>query len=128
MNYAQSTMRNDGEIPIYDAVKDLTPDELKKTVRANAAALHFQLTDEHMEVIQCLVDHYKQDCRQRDCLAAHEHMMFLEEAYQSEGGSKYLYMLFDAVPGMRGVLMLIHTLAGLPPLRLDSDKGFGTAF
>lgn len=128
MNYAQSTMRNDGEIPIYDAVKDLIPDELKKTVRANAAALHFQLTDEHMEVIQCLVDHYKQDCRQRDCLAAHEHMMFLEEAYQSEGGSKYLYMLFDAVPGMRGVLMPIHTLAGLPPLRLDSDKGFGTAF
>lgn len=128
MNHAQSTMRNDGEIPIYDAVKDLTPDDLKKTVRDNAAALHFQLTDEHMEVIQCLVDHYKQDCRQRDCLSAHEHMMFLEEAYQSEGGSKYLYMLFDAVPGMRGVLMPIHALAGLPSLRLESDKGFGTAF
>ncbi len=128
MNYAQNTMMHDGEIPVYDAVKDLTPEALKKTVRDNAASLDFNVTDEHMEVIQCLVDHYKQDCKARDCLAAHEHMMFLEEAYQSEGGSKYLYMLFDAVPGTRGVLMPIHALAGLPSLRLDTDEGFGTAF
>ncbi|MBT9567836.1 MAG: hypothetical protein IV085_06010 [Thiobacillus sp.] len=128
MNQAQNTMMNDGEIPMYDAVRDLTPEALKQTVRDNAASLGFEVTDEHMEVIECLVEHYKQDCKQRDCLAAHEHMMFLEEAYQSEGGSKYLYMLFDAVPGMRGVLMPIHALAGLPSLRLDSDEGFGTAF
>ncbi|MFP5418821.1 MAG: hypothetical protein ACLGHA_06655 [Gammaproteobacteria bacterium] len=126
--HARHAVRGDGEIPIYDAVKDLTREELEKTVRHNAAALNFQLNDEHLEVIRCLVDHYKQDCRQRDCLAAHEHMMFLEEAYQSEGGSKYLYVLFDAVPGMRGVLTPIHALAGLPSLRLDTDEGFGTAF
>ena len=28
----------------------------------------------------------------------------------------------------RGVLMPIHELAGLPPLRLETDEGFGTAF
>lgn len=128
MNHAQNTMMNDGEIPIYDAVKNLSADELKKTVRDNAQALHFDLTDEHMDVIQCLVDHYRRDCKSRDCLAAHEHMQFLEEAYQSEGGSKYLYMLFDGVPGMRGVLNPIHALAGLPSLQLETDEGFGTAF
>jgi hypothetical protein len=53
---------------------------------------------------------------------------FLEEAYAFKGGSKYLYMLFDAVPGTRGVLMPIHDLAGLPALQLETDEGFGTAF
>lgn len=128
MNHAQNTMMNDGEIPLYDAVKDLSDDELKQTVKENAQALHFDLTDEHMEVIQCLVDHYRRDCSQDDCLAAHEQMQFLEDAYQSEGGSKYLYMLFDAMPGMRGVLTPIHMLAGLPSLHLQTDEGFGTAF
>ena len=128
MNQAQNTMMLDGEIPMYDAVKGLTPEELNRTVKANAASYNFDVTEEHLEVIRCLVDHYKRDCKQRDCLAAHEHMMFLEEAYQSEGGSKYLYMLFDGLPGMRGVLMPIHALAGLPALQLEVDKGFGTAF
>lgn len=128
MNHAPNTMMNDGEIPIYDAVKDLTPEKLRETVQANAKALGFDVTNEHVEVIQCLVDHYQRDCKTRDCLAAHEHMQFLEEAYQSEGGSKYLYMLFDAMPHERGVLNPIHTLAGLPSLQLETDEGFGTAF
>ncbi|HEY9097394.1 MAG TPA: hypothetical protein VIN38_00850 [Thiobacillus sp.] len=128
MNQAQNTMTHDGEIPIYDAVRDMDHDKLAETINRNAASLHFDLTDEHLDVIFCLVDHYKQDCKSRDCLAAHEHMRFLEEAFASKGGSKYLYMLFDAMPGMRGVLMPIHELAGLPALRLASDEGFGTAF
>ncbi len=128
MNHAQNNMMKDGEIPVYDAVKDLDPEELAQTVKRNAMSRNFNLTDEHMDVIHCLVDHYKQDCRSRDCLAAHEHMRFLEEVYESKGGSKYLYMLFDAMPGTRGVLMPIHELAGLPALRLESDEGFGTAF
>lgn len=118
----------DGETPIYDAIRYLTRAEVEKTVRGNAAARHFDVTDEHMDVIHSLIEHYKQDCRSRDCLAAHKHMRFLEEAYAFKGGSKYLYRLFDAVPDTRGVLMPIHELAGLPPLRLEKDKGFGTAF
>lgn len=127
MNNAESII-HDGEIPIYDAVKYLTKDEVEETVRRNAAARNFDLTEEHMNVIHSLIEHYKQDCKTRDCLAAHEHMRFLEEAYEFKGGSKYLYMLFDAVPGARGVLVPIHELAGLPSLRLDTDKGFGTSF
>ncbi|HSJ81949.1 MAG TPA: hypothetical protein VK910_12125 [Thiobacillus sp.] len=46
--------------------------------------------------------------------------MFKEKprAYAFKGGNKYL--LFDAVPGTRGV--------GLPALQLETDEGFGTAF
>jgi sulfur relay (sulfurtransferase) DsrC/TusE family protein len=127
MNNAQSTI-HDGEIPMYDAVKYLTKEEVEETVRRNAAAMNFDVNEEHMNVIHSLIEHYKQDCKTRDCLAAHEHMRFLEEAYEFKGGSKYLYMLFDAVPDTRGVLVPIHELAGLPSLRLDMDKGFGTSF
>ena len=127
MNNAQSII-HDGEIPIYDAVKFLTKEEVEQTVRRNSEAMNFEVNEEHMNVINSLIEHYKQDCQTRDCLAAHEHMRFLEEAYEFKGGSKYLYMLFDAVPGTRGVLVPIHELAGLPSLRLDTDKGFGTSF
>ena len=127
MNKTQSII-HDGEIPIYEVVRYLTKDEIEQTVRRNAAAMNFDLNDEHMSVIHSLIEHYKQDCKTRDCLAAHEHMQFLEEAYEFKGGGRYLYMLFDAVPGTRGVLMPIHELAGLPALQLETDEGFGTAF
>lgn len=129
MNEARNTMTHDGEIPMYDAVKDLSNDELDRTVKKNAAARNFVVNDEHLGVIHTLVEHYRQDCKARDCLAAHEQMRFLEDAYESQGGSKYLYMLFDTPdPENRGVLTQIHELAELPGLRLDTDKGFGTAF
>ena len=127
MNNAESII-HDGEIPIYDAVKYLTKEEVEETVRRNAAAMNFDVNEEHMNVIHSLIEHYKQDCKTRDCLAAHEHMRFLEDAYEFKGGSKYLYMLFDAVPGARGVLVPIHQLAGLPSLQLDTVKGFETSF
>jgi sulfur relay (sulfurtransferase) DsrC/TusE family protein len=128
MNNTERAIHADGEIPIYETVKYLTKDEIEQTVRRNAAAMHFDLKDEQLSVINSLIEHYKNDCKTRDCLAAHEHMRFLEEAYEFKGGSRYLYMLFDVVPGTRGVLQPIHELAGLPPLPLESDEGFGTTF
>lgn len=127
MNDAENIMQ-EGEYMIYDVVKDLTKDALEQTVRKNAAAKHFVLNDEHMGVINTLIEHYKQDCETHDCLAAHEQMRFLENAYEAKGGSKYLYKLFDAMPDTNGVLMPIHQLAGLPAVRLETDAGFGTAF
>lgn len=118
----------EGENLLYDAVKDLTKDELGRRVRENAAAQGFHLTSEHLDVIHVLIEHYKRDCKEQDCFAAHEQMQFLEDAYASKGGSKYLYMLFDAGPDAEGVLTPIHDLVGLPALRLETDEGFGTAF
>ena len=117
-----------GELPIYDAVKDLTKEEVEQTVKRNAAEKNFAVNDEHIKVIHTLIEHYKKDCKSEDCLAAHEHMRYLENAFANRGGSKYLYMLFDGVPNSQGVLSPIHQLAGLPSLRLQADKGFGTAF
>jgi len=127
MTHAENTAPKNEDL-IYDAVKDLTLDDLDQTVRKNAAARNFDLTEEHLSVIHSLIEHYQRDCRTNDCLAAHEHMRFLEEAFEFKGGGQYLYRLFDAMPGTRGVLMPIHELAGLPSLRLETDEGFGTAF
>ena len=127
MNANEST-QNDNDMLIYDAVKYLSKEELEQTVRKNAGDRDFSLNNDHLEVIYSLLAHYKRDCTTRDCLAAHEHLCFLEEAYEFKGGSKYLYMLFDALTDTRGVLMPIHELAGLPSLRVETDKGLGTAY
>ncbi len=127
MNNSETTALGN-ESPLYDAVKDLTKEEIESTVKSHAAAKNFTLKDEHLNVIHTLINHYKQDCKTGDCMAAHEHMRYLENAYADKGGSKYLYMLFDALPDSQGVLSPIHELAGLPNLRLQADKGFGTAF
>ncbi len=127
MNNSETTAL-DTESPLYDAVKDLTKEEIEAAVKTNAAAKNFTVNDEHLNVIHTLINHYKQDCKTGDCMAAHEHMRYLENAFAQKGGSKYLYMLFDALPDSQGVLSPIHELAGLPSLRLQSDKGFGTAF
>lgn len=127
MNDSEAIKR-DGEYPLYDAVKDLSKDDVESIVRKNAAEKNFVVKDEHLKVINTLIDHYKKTCKSEDCLVAHEHMRFLENEYADKGGSKYLYMLFADVPDSQGVLSPIHELAGLPSLRLQADKGFGTAF
>ena len=127
MSKTPSNMMHDEEVLIYDAVKNLSKDELEQRVRKNAAARNLALSDEHLDVIHTLVEHYRQDCKLDDCLAAHEHVRFLEDAYESKGGGKYLHMLFDT-PDLkqRGVLTPIHELAELPALRLGTSKGMGT--
>lgn len=127
MNESEAVKR-DGEFSLYDAVKDLTENDVENIVRQNAAEKNFDLNNEHLKVINTLIEHYKKECKADDCLAAHEHMRYLENKFADRGGSKYLYMLFDAVPDTQGVLTPIHELAGLPSLRLQEDKGFGTAF
>lgn len=121
-------IKRDGEFPLYDAVKDLTKNDVESIVRKNAAQKNFEVKDEHLKVINTLIEHYQKACKTEDCLAAHEHMRYLENEFADKGGSKYLYMLFDSVPDTQGVLSPIHELVGLPSLRLQSDKGFGTAF
>jgi sulfur relay (sulfurtransferase) DsrC/TusE family protein len=128
MNQTPSNMMNKERILIYDAVKNLSKAELGQRVRINAKARNFVITDEHLDVIHTLVDYYRQKCKEDDCLATHEHVRFLEDAYESKGGGRYLSILFDMPdPKQRGVLTQIHELAGLPALRLGTNKGMGTA-
>ena len=61
MNDTETT-QNDGDMPIYDAVKYLSKEDLEQTVRKNAGDRDFSLNDEHLEVIYSLLAHYKRDC------------------------------------------------------------------
>lgn len=117
----------DRETPIYDAVKYVTKDQIEQTVRRNAAARRFEVSDEHLNVIRSLIEHYRHDCDTRDCGVVQESMRFLEEAYEFRGGRGYLHKLFDALADARGVVAPIHELAGLPDLASEPAGGHGAA-
>ncbi len=118
----------DGERPLFNAVNQLSDADLAYRARQNAGELGLTLNDEHLAVINTLVDHYRQHCQQEDCRAASPHMRYLIDEYSDRGGSKYLYRLFDQSDSADelGVLTLIHRLAGLPSLTHNEDEGFGT--
>ncbi len=118
----------DGEVSMSEAVEGLDTQTVHDRASGNAAQIGLTLTDDHFQVIDALIAHYKSACEQDDCLDAHRHMRFLEKEFSEQGGSKYLYQLFDNGATSKGVLHIIHELVGLPGLRLDTDKGFGTAF
>ncbi|MCB1926379.1 MAG: TusE/DsrC/DsvC family sulfur relay protein [Gammaproteobacteria bacterium] len=128
------TQTVDGENPIYQAVAGLHADDLRARVAANAADMGIELNDEHLNVIQVLVNHYQEACQQHDCRAASPHMRYLIGHYAEHGGSSYLYRLFDGLDASAasaqeaGILTLIHRLAGLPDLTHNQDEGFGTIF
>lgn len=118
----------DGEVPMSEAVEGLDTQTVHHRASRNAAQLGLTLTDEHFQVIDALIAYYKTACQQDDCLDAHRHMRYLEREFSEPGGSKYLYQLFSKGAKAEGVLHVIHELVELPGLRLDTDKGFGTAF
>lgn len=122
----------DAENPIYQAVAGLDLNELDARVLTNASRMGIELDRAHLDVVQTLVRHYQEHCRQHDCRAASPHMRYLNEQYADQGGSAYLYRLFDGLEAdprddrESGVLTLIHRLAGLPDLAHNEDAGFGT--
>lgn len=118
----------DGERQLFNAVNELSYADIACRVRENADALGLEVNDEHLAVINTLVDHYRQDCQQDDCRAASPHMRYLIDEFHDRGGSKYLYQLFDQSGSGNdlGVLTLIHRLADLPSLTHNEDEGFGT--
>lgn len=89
MSNAENTM-HEGKNRMGNAIKDTTKDPVGLTVKKVAAIQNFDLHDEYMSVIHSLIEHYKQDGKTHDCLAAHVHMKFLEEIYASKGGRQYL--------------------------------------
>ena len=131
-NSMNNEMDLDGEISIYDAVKNLSEPEIKERVERTAKRTEFNVGPEQMDVILTLVNHYKELCETDDCHAASPHMRFLNEAYEAQGGSKYLYHLFDqgstvGTGGSElGIITRIHELAELPELTNNEDDGVGS--
>lgn len=121
-----------GEATLYDAVRDLDDETIATRAHANAPALGLELDAQHLEVMRDLVAHYRADCQTHDCRAASPHMRYLSRRYADQGGSRYLYRLFDRpdtatdeVPEL-GVLTKIHQLLELPDPAHNEDGGFGT--
>ncbi|MCB1787949.1 MAG: hypothetical protein H6953_13105 [Chromatiaceae bacterium] len=129
-----SSQKVPGENQLFDAVKDLNPQEVEARVRRNAERMGVELSHEHLEVVHALIEHYQTDCQGHDCRAASPHMRHLIRHFEPRGGSRFLYRLFDAIQPSDetgrelGILTMIHELAQLPELTHNEDEGFGTVF
>ena len=98
----------------------LKVDSVYELIEARAAAQQLELTDEHHEVIDFILDFYEHcdDCENARALAD-----LMQQEFAAKGGRKYLYKLFP-----EGPLSTIHHLADLPNLKSQTDKSFGTRF
>lgn len=77
------------------------------------------LTDEHMEVVQLLREFYLANGMAQN---GRELGDLLDEAFEGQGGRRYLRRLFPNGPVTQGM-----RIAGLPVPELSVDAGFGTA-
>ena len=89
-------------------------------VAQRARTRGMELTDEHMDVINFVLDFYEHcdDCENARALAD-----MVRDEFIPQGGRKYLYRLFPDGP-----LSTIHYLADLPSLGNQNDRSFGTSF
>ncbi|MBJ6612153.1 MAG: hypothetical protein JG718_17485 [Candidatus Thiothrix moscowensis] len=110
---------------LYHSVDGVSLTEIHQRIKQNAASLNVYPNKELLEVVDTLFRHYQENSENDQCQDVHCNVRFLNQAFARQGGSKYLEVLF---PTGEGVIRTIHTLAGLPPLQMDIDKGFGTAF
>jgi tRNA 2-thiouridine synthesizing protein E len=78
----------------------------------------FELSEEHMDVICYLRDHFA-ECGPDD--NARSLLRSMEDAYIEQGGRKYLYRLFPHGPVTQGC-----RLAGLPTPAGNADPSFGS--
>lgn len=86
--------------------------------RKLAKAEELELTEEHMEVLCWLRDHFA-ECGPTD--NGRTLTRALDESFAAQGGLKYLYRLFPKGPVTQGC-----RLAGLPVPPGSLDKSFGT--
>jgi len=86
--------------------------------RVQAAQEGIDLTEEHLDVICTLRDHFAECGPAQN---ARSILRVLEETYQDQGGRKYLYTLFPRGPITQGC-----RLAGLPTPSGNADPSFGS--
>jgi tRNA 2-thiouridine synthesizing protein E len=90
--------------------------EDKAAELAEAEGIH--LSDEHLDVICFLRDHYAECGPDKN---ARSLLKVMEDAYIEQGGRKYLYHLFPRGPVTQGC-----RLAGLPTPAGNADLSFGS--
>lgn len=98
----------------------LKTETVYQAIAERATAKGLELSDEHMEVINFVLDFYEtcDDCQNARALAD-----MMQDEFAQQGGRKHLYQLFPDGP-----LSTIHELADLPSLGNETDQSFGTRF
>lgn len=98
--------------------------ELEEWDRSKGEALAKEegitLTDDHWEVIVYLRHHYLEHGQPE---SAREIAMKLDEAFDKQGGQRYLRKLFPEGPVTQG-----SRIAGLPVPPYNQDESFGIAY
>jgi sulfur relay (sulfurtransferase) DsrC/TusE family protein len=110
---------------LYHSVEGVSLAEIRQRLPQNAATMNIELSPAMLEVVDTLFRHYQANVENDQAQDVHRNMRFLEQAFATQGGGKYLDELF---PTGQGVIHTIHALAGLPELQMDVDTGIGTAF
>ena len=103
-----------------DSPRPLVRSEWRDEIRGRAESLGMELTREHWEVIEFVLDVYNH-CM--ECRTARQMSNLLAEEFKGRGGRRYLYQLFP-----RGPVRQIHELVEMPELQYEVDTGFGTSF
>ena len=71
----------------------LVPDKTKTPLVSNTSERVIEIADNHHEVIQMRVRHYRDECQQHDCCTASPHMYCLVDHFSDQSGSGYLFRL-----------------------------------
>lgn len=87
--------------------------------REKASKMGLELTDEHIEFLNCLRSIYVEHGWD---MPAHELTKMVDEKFASHGGLKQLHMMFPDGPVTQGA-----ELAGLKVPPYAEDTGFGSA-
>lgn len=116
-----------GRIPIHEMAKYLAIKEVGQAVRRNAHAKRFDPMDELLHVTKSLIEHYKNDCNARECLAASEHMRFV--GWPANSGAAVAICTGCSTGFRLAAAYCSRSMGphGLPPLQQESDECSGTA-
>ena len=112
-------MRNPGkgnESSIVGAVVELERNEIHLLMLQNAQQVGYRLNDEHFEVIDTLIEHYRHVAWTGDYLGPSRQIRFLAKRFLDRGGSRYLHRLFNKDEGTGGALRAIRSLVAVPAL------------
>jgi len=99
---------------IVGAVANLERNDIHWLMLQNAQQVGCRLNDEHFEVIDTLIEHYRRVGRKSDYQSSSREIRFLSKKFQDRGGSRYLCRLFNKEEGSCDVLSVIRSLIAVP--------------
>jgi sulfur relay (sulfurtransferase) DsrC/TusE family protein len=113
----KKVMRNPGKGNvsfIAGTMAELERNEIHMLMLQNAQQVGYRLNDEHFEVIDTLIEHYRHVGWTGDYQGSSRQIRYLAKRFLDRGGSSYLHRLFNKDEGTGGVLHAILSLVAVP--------------